>query len=282
MKIMARTATQRVLIAVLGIAGWLAVYAARPASAAECSSECECSPCRNYDACTIFCSAGSGAFCTDGACGTSGSLQAKCCCTAPDPVFGIRFTCSYKSCGLFAPNFCEAFRREPSASSFEPSLEDGSSWALSEFTVDRSGRVLEARERFTSPGYRGELPQGSKSLSGFGPGHYEIFSFEPPEGSSPTRGRKLVLKNQGILATPGARSARGEIAMRLETAETGQLRLKDVLFSSSPGLRRWLPDLIDLLAVKSPGEDVSSTVDVVFIKVAGGGIETLTVSHYQP
>lgn len=257
----------------------LALVSAGPSLAATCSADCECSPCKPYFACTIFCAAGSGAFCTDGACGSS--LQAKCCCTEPDPNLGVRFRCAYTSCGLFASDNCTLWdsARAPATVGRVLPLKEPS-WSLVEYTIAPSGRVLEMRERFTSPGGSGKAGKSPAELAAFGPGHYEIFSFSPPEGSKPTRGRKVSLRDSGILPFEAAQGISGQIAFRIESPSNGSPLLKDVLFSSNLSLNRWLPEILDLIAIDSPGETDGTPVDVVFMTLKEGQVHTMTYNSY--
>lgn len=157
-------------------------------------------------------------------------------------------------------------------------------WAYVEYTIGPSGRVQGFQERFASvPGLgKALLEDGAhRGQAGvdIGPGRYEVFQFERPEGSGPVRGRRLSLRNQGVLASPGARGQSGEIAIRLETDGTA-LQMRDVLFASSPSLQRLVPELVDLLEVKSSGSATESVLDVAFFKIEGGQVNTLTVTSY--
>lgn len=162
----------------------------------------------------------------------------------------------------------------------------GGRWAYIEYSIDGSGHLKDVRERFASaPGRGKELLEKSRRGSNrldFGSGRYEVFSFERPEGASPSRGRKLSLRNQGILTGDSAKEASGEIAIRLETGASGALQVRDILFASDPALGTLAPDLADLLEIKNPGASGESALDVAFFKVQDGQVDTLTLTSYIP
>jgi hypothetical protein len=186
------------------------------------------------------------------------------------------------------PDYCQLLQVTPDPEALSVFTQETGEdrWAYFEYTIGPSGRVQELRERFASVPGMGQalLDQGKRGRSSvdFGPGRYEVFQFERPEGAGPVRGRRLSLRNQGVLASPGARSQSGEIAARLETNGAGALQVRDVLFASSPSLQRLLPELVGLLEVKSSGTATESVLDVAFFKIEGGQVDTLTVSSYIP
>ncbi len=157
---------------------------------------------------------------------------------------------------------------------------DEAKWFLIEYTVDQAGSVIDLQERFGFPPGRGGMTKSGGSLPSLGPGRYEAFSFSPPEGANPTRGRKLGLLGNGILPNEAARGVSGEIAFRLETNAAGETSLKDVLFSSNQNLNRWLPELTSLIVVESTGEAEGTLIDVIFLKLKEGQVHTMSQNHY--
>lgn len=116
-----------------------------------------------------------------------------------------------------------------------------------------------------------------------GTGQHVLFRFQPASHLTEARdSRRLSFNSPGWLNQKLERERfSGNLAIRMEIAEDGTIRRKEVLFSSDYQLGQWILDSLDeAIKIETRGRS-NAYVDVLYLRFQNSGLTFFEQLHYK-